>query len=142
MKEHEHIAKRVVDEVINTVSTPYIFSQHNFKINMPLFFGAVANTLKSDKSMSVIYYILKNLDKEGTVVVHTKFITERGQISRQLYKRTIDAVIGSGLIKRIETTDYGRGYNKYIVNPYMIYNFRKTKLKQYQENCNIWNLYI
>ena len=137
---HKDIANKVVDEVINQVSTPYIFSEHNFKIDMSKFFYAIASAISSDKSLSIIYYILKNLDKEGTVVVNTQFIVKRGNISRQLYRRTINKLIGSELLKKINTTDYSRGYNKYMVNPYMIYNYRKTKLKQYQDNCKLWNM--
>ena len=134
------VAHEIVDEMREYDSTPYSISQHNLKIEMTTFLGAVANACGSDKGLSILYYILKNVSKEGTTTVDHTMIYKRGKMSRQYLASTIIKMKSDGILKEIVVQNQRRGYHKYMVNPYMIFNYRKTKHKQYSENCALWNI--
>ncbi len=138
MKE---LAKEISDNMQEYESRSFISGSHNFKIDMALFMHACANTFKSDKQLSIIYYMLKNQDSGSMIIINGKMIMNKVEITKPTYYGVINRMIDNDMIKKIDVKHQARGYQKYIINPYMIYNFRKTKSNnKYADNCNLWNL--
>ena len=134
------LAVEIVDEMREYEAIPYAFSRHNFKMDLVPFMHAVANSCGSEKGLSVLYYILKNVNSGGTTTVDHKMIYTKGKMTRQFLSSTISKMKNQGLIKEIVVKNQRRGYHKYMVNPYLVFNYRKTKHKQYSENVELWNI--
>ena len=137
MKE---LAKEISDNIREHESRSFVSGSHNFKIDMMMFMHACANTFKSDKQLSIIYNILKNQDSGSMVTVKHSSIKDKLGMTNKTYYGVVTRMIENQLIKKIDVKHQARGYAKYMINPYIIYNFRKTKSnKQYAENCDLWN---
>jgi len=138
MKE---LAREISNNMQEYESRSFISGSHNFKMDMKLFMHACANSFKSDKQLSIIYYMLKNQDAGSMITVKGTMIMNKVGITKPTYYGVINRMIENQMIKKIDVKHQTRGYQKYIINPYMIYNFRKTKSnEQYADNCNLWNI--
>jgi len=137
----KELAADISNHIRDHESRSFISGSHNFKIDMALYMHACANTFKSDKQISIIYYMLKNQDAGSMVTVRGKMIMDTVGITKPTYYGVVDRMLKNNIIKKIDVKNQRRGYQKYIINPYMIYNFRKTKSnEQYASNCDLWNL--
>jgi len=137
MKE---LAKEISNSMKDYESRSFISGSHNFKVDMMMFMHAMANTFKSDKQLSIIYNMLKNQDMGSMVTVKHGTIKDKLRMTNKTYYGVVSRMIENNIIKKIDVKHQTRGYAKYMINPYMIYNFRKTKSnKQYSENCDLWN---
>ncbi len=135
----EKLAKEISDNMRQYESRSFVSGSHNFKIDMMLMMHAFANTFKSDKQISMIYKMMKDVNADAIVIVNQKIMKKTLGFTDKTFYGVIKRMIENNIIKKIDWTG-PRGYAKYILNPYMIYNFRKTKSnKMYAENCNYWN---
>ncbi len=136
MKE---LAKEISDNIRQYESRSFVSGSHNFKIDMMMFMHACANVFKSDKQFSIIYMIMKEVGSDAMVIVNHTMIKKKLGFTNKTFYGVLKRMKDEGMIKQIDWTG-PRGYAKYILNPYMIYNFRKTKSnKIYAENCDYWN---
>lgn len=141
-KDIPELAQEISDEMRKYETQAYMTGSHNFKIDMKLLFGAMANIFKSDKQMAIFYKILKDIDKSNLVTVNHIMIKNTLGMTNKTFYGLINRMIDNYLILKIDVVGQRRGYQKYMVNPTMIFNYRKMKSRElYEEAMNLWNIY-
>jgi len=106
---------------------------------MEMFMHSVANCVNDNKQFSLVYKMLKDVDMYSMVLFDNVLLRKAVGMSKPTYYGFMKRLIGTELVKRVSTTGV-RGKIKYMVNPYIIYNHKKTRANDmYAENCDMWN---
>lgn len=94
----------------------------NFKINDE-FMMAIAQSVSNPKDMSVVYWLVKSMDKLNIVRgVDNKYIYTRANISKPSYYKLLSRLFYNEFMVKIDSKTY-------MVNPEMIVNHRKSLAK-------------
>jgi len=139
-QDMKNLVKEYLDEERYQQSTPYVSSSHNFKINMKDMFHQISMCVSGNKQFSILYKMLLDVNQYNMVIINSAYIKRVGSIHNKTYYDFINRIEATTLLKRIDGFKGQRGTIKYMINPYIIYNFRKCKSnKQFMENCDLWN---
>ena len=137
----ESEVKNYLDEERKQQSSPFITGSHNFKIDMKLFMHEVANCVRTNKQFALVYKILKDIDGGNTVVLNNPGNIVTLGTTKKTYYAFIKRLEATDLVKRVNGFNGQRGYVKYVVNPRIIYNYRKCKSNRtYSDNCMYWDI--
>ena len=119
----------------------FISGSHNFKIDMEPFMHSVANCVNNNLQFAVVYKMLKDVGSDNMVIVDNVMIKKVTGMDKGVYSRLMKRMNNTDLFHKVEWTGK-RGSSKYMINPYIIYNYRKCKSNQeYADNCELWNYY-
>ena len=124
--DYENIVKAVEEGIKNTSENKvYCSDNFNFKCNDQLFF-TIAYACNTAKSFSLVFWILKNLDKENMVVIkNNRDLMKRANLSPKTYYNIIKKLLENDFMVKLNS-------KKYMVNPDIVINYRKT----YKANLN------
>ena len=116
----------------------YIYDDMNYRCKNDLFLTLAATT-NNTKTFSIFFWMLNNMDGSNIVRNYkpTELIT-KSKVSRRTYYQFIKAANEANLFAVIPIS---KRKNMIMINPELIYNFRKTKSKDRIEIIALYNEY-
>ena len=133
--KYNDIVKASEEAIRNTSGKTYFVPDNmNFKMTNELFF-ILANAVNSKYELSVVYWLIKSMNKANVVngINHSELIRKSGMARATYYK----------VLKRLEEADFMVIVNKSVimVNPEVIINHRKSSNKERPQLLTLWSEY-
>jgi hypothetical protein len=127
---------RANEEAIRNTSEKMVYGYDNFnlKCNDKLFF-IIAKSCNTAKSFSLVFWFLKNMGKDNIVEINSnRDLMRRANISPKTYYKVVNSLIDFDFMVRL-------GSHKFMINPDIVINFRKTHKADLPETRALYSMY-
>ena len=123
------------EAIRNTNEKLYVYyDDFNFKCNDKLF-RIIADACNSAKTLSIVYWFIKKMGKDNMVEIKSnRYMIDRAKITAATYYKVINTLILCNFMVKLTS-------KKFMINPDMVLNFRKTKNKDLPELKALYGSY-
>ena len=139
MEDNNNIKVIIKDSIKEVHEKPaYVYDDMNYRIKDDLFL-VLAQTTSNTKTFSIFFWLIKNMNSSNIVkdFSPTKIIASSHVSSKTFYRFIKDAEEADLFV----VVDISPRKKMIMVNPELVYNFRKTKGKDRVELINLYNQY-
>jgi len=133
--EYENLVLASEEAIRNTNEKQYYnYDSFNIKTSDELF-RIIANSCNNRKAFSLVYWLIKSMDKNNFVTIpNHRILMNKMNVNKNTYYKLLNTFSREDLLVKLSTT-------KFMVNPEVVINYRKSLTKDRPELLALWSTY-